>query len=399
MRSFLPRAIVSFVVTHVAKSQSNVAFDAAIASSTYPGATFTAEQAISAGSNYWCSSGSHVPGQIVTWTGTANARHKVLGVTINWAYGPGEYKILTSADGGNFEEAACWRAPTRTEVSYEESVMFDTARNAKSVIIAMRSPMAWSYFGINSVALIVEPYPFVLVSPASSTTGEMCVVARGGGLATAPCLDALARGDGRELFQFEGDHIMHIASEECVTLENGDSVDGGKLGLATCADASDGRSSFEITTDGQLKMKHMGGLCAQVTTARAWVQDCSEGGDKYSMVAVPEFDPSAAAIAASAAALLNSAARRQRSLLAKLQAALPTLETCKLPASLARNFSRTKQPMSLLAASRVAGAEVASDPALVAISQVYPMHDVDVAGLKTLIADSVGVLSKIASAA
>lgn len=396
MLSFLPRAIVSFVLAHVATSQSNVAFDAAAASSTYPGAGFTAGQAVSAGSNYWCSSGSHVPGQIVTWTGTTNARHKVLGVTINWAYGPGEFKILTSADGGNYEEAACWRAPTRTEVSYEESVMFDTARNAKSVIIAMRSPMSWSYFGINSVSMIVEPYPFVLVSSASSTTGEQCVAAQGGGLVTAPCLDAFARGDGRELFKFEGTHIMHIASKECVTLANGDSVDGGKLGLSSCADASDGRSSFEVTPDGQLKMTHMGSLCAQVTSARAWVQDCSEDGDKYSMVAVPEFDPSAAAIAASSAALLNSAAARQRSLLAKLQAALPTLETCKLSATLARNSSLTKQPMSLLSGSHVAGAGATSDPAVVAISRVYPMHDVDVAGLKALIADSIGVMSKIA---
>ena len=56
-------------------------------------------QVIGAGPMYFClfairqfcssdlgllSAGNHVPGQVVTWTGTTNVRHKVIGVTINW---------------------------------------------------------------------------------------------------------------------------------------------------------------------------------------------------------------------------------------------------------------------------------------------------------------------------
>lgn len=285
---------------------------------------------------------------------------------------------------------------THTEVSYEDAVMFDTAQNVKALTIVMRSPMPWSYFGINNVALIVESYPFMLVSGVSSIAGEQCIVAKGGSLASAPCLDAVAAGDGQELFTSDDGRIVNLASKECVTLANGDSVDGGKLVMAKCAATSDGRSSFGITADGQVKMTNMGNLCAQVTSARAFVQDCSEAGDKYSPVAVPEFDPAVTTGATSAASLLNSAAQRQRGLLAKLQAALPTLEGCKFSAALAFNSSTMKQPTSLADATHAAASSRASDPAADAISKIYSMLNVDAVGSKALIAETIDALSKIA---
>ena len=99
-------------------SQTYVSFDGASASSTYSAGAFSADQALSAGSGYWCrlrlhfhftamiayvsvevalsfnclfvclfvdcSSGSHSSGQIVTWAGVLNARRKALGVKLNW---------------------------------------------------------------------------------------------------------------------------------------------------------------------------------------------------------------------------------------------------------------------------------------------------------------------------
>ena len=103
------------------------------------------------------------PVQGVTWTGVLNSRRLASGLKVDWAYAPGEVKILTSSDGSNFEEAKCWQSSTRSEVAFEESFMFDTPRNVKAVAITMRSPQSWGYFGINSAALVAEPGPFMLV--------------------------------------------------------------------------------------------------------------------------------------------------------------------------------------------------------------------------------------------
>ena len=99
----------------------------------------------------------------MVWTGILNSRRTALGVTLDWAYAPGEVKILTSSDGANFEEAKCWQSSTRKEVAFEETFMFDAPRNVKAVTIVMRSPQSWGYFGINSAVLIAEPGPVMLV--------------------------------------------------------------------------------------------------------------------------------------------------------------------------------------------------------------------------------------------
>ena len=110
-----------------------------------------------------CSAGSSGKMQTVTWTGVLNSRRSALGLKIDWAYSPGEVKILTSSDGANFEEAQCWKPSARAEVAYVESFMFDAPLNVKAVTISMRMPMSWGYFGINSVALLAEPGPYMLV--------------------------------------------------------------------------------------------------------------------------------------------------------------------------------------------------------------------------------------------
>ena len=110
-----------------------------------------------------CSSGNHASGQVVTWTGTASSRRTALGLKVDWAYSPGEYKVLISSDGSNFEVAKCWQPAGREEVAYAESIMFDAPTAVKAVAISMRSPLSWGYFGINSVSLLATPGPFMLV--------------------------------------------------------------------------------------------------------------------------------------------------------------------------------------------------------------------------------------------
>ena len=54
-----------------------------------------------------------LPGEVVAWTGSFMSRREVLGIKLRWSYAPAEVKVLTSADGGNFEEASRWRRTAR----------------------------------------------------------------------------------------------------------------------------------------------------------------------------------------------------------------------------------------------------------------------------------------------
>ena len=275
---------------------------------------------------------------------------------------------MTSSDGGNFEEVACYRKTTRTEVSYEEWVMFDTAKNLKALTIAMRSPMQWQYFGINDVALIVEPYPFMLVN---GITGEECIVATNGELRTAPCLDTIAEGSGSEVFQFQGEgQILNLASNTCIH-------PGGKLSVGKC----NSDSSFEMASNGQLTLSPMGNYCVVASPTGVTLEDCSESvsGDKFIQVAVSEFDPNAAATLKNGASLLNAAAKLQQALLSKLQEVLPG---CKLLQHGLRNSTHVPMPMSF----RQLGNAHSMDAATNAVSRMYALAGIDFASLYKIIA-------------
>ena len=56
------------------------------------------------------------------------------------AYGPGEVKVLASADGGNFEEVVPWRRSTQGNAAYVETLMFAEPRNVLVVSVVMRDP-------------------------------------------------------------------------------------------------------------------------------------------------------------------------------------------------------------------------------------------------------------------
>jgi len=259
-------SVLVFVVTG---SQQYIAFDAASASSMYSAGNlagspaFAAQQALSGGSGYWCSSGIHAAAQSVTWTGTLNSRRVATGVKVDWAYAPGEVKILTSSDGSNFDEVKFWQSSARAEVAFEETLMFPTPQSVKAVTIAMRSPQSWGYFGINSVALLAEPGPFMLVSGITSVAGEQCLVASASGINLETCLEAIAAGDGREVMQLDRDGQL-VAGSACVALVDAETAGGGTLDLETCSDSAesgDGRTVFALTPKGQLKLPRVGDYC------------------------------------------------------------------------------------------------------------------------------------------
>ena len=114
-------------------------------------------------------------GDSATFTGTTHARRRVLGVDIDWAYSPGEVKVLVSKDDANFEAAQCWRS-TRNELTFKQSSMFPEPLVALAVTLVMRSPRPWKYFGINRLGLITEAGPVMLVRYAALTIIRVCLL-------------------------------------------------------------------------------------------------------------------------------------------------------------------------------------------------------------------------------
>merc|ERR1719291_990962 len=150
------------------------------------------------------------------------------------------------------------------------------------------------------------------------------------------CLQALAKGAGREIFMWNDDsQIVSMLEGKCISLASGAASSNGRLTLQDCTEAveaGDGRSIFELTAAGQLKFKHLGGYCVAASQDGLHMQDCgaedAASQDKFFLSAVPEFDPARGAAAADMATLLQAAAARQGALTAKLKQAIPKLDSC-----------------------------------------------------------------------
>mmetsp|Transcript_84915 Transcript_84915/g.203514 ORF Transcript_84915/g.203514 Transcript_84915/m.203514 type:complete len:379 (+) Transcript_84915:54-1190(+) len=318
-----------------AVGQKFAAFDAAVSSSVYSSKSFAAELAVAESSGYWCSVGHHAPGDVVSWTGEFNSRRQISGVQLRWSYAPAEVKVLTSADGGNFEEAAAWRRIARAEPSFEETVMFARPVAAKAVMVLMRGPKPWGYFGLAHAAALSGPASFMLVSGAPSRE-EQCAVAGPKGLRAEACLGAMVAGEGKEIFSLSDDGELKTNAGQCLGLR------AGALSFQTCAGS---QSAWEATADGQVRQ---GGMCLSLSGESVAAMDCSEaavlGSDKFFQVAVGAQDPAAAVAVRTMGELLRASVERQRKLVARLQALLPKLATCKT--SSLRSFAFRAQSVS-----------------------------------------------------
>jgi len=357
-------------------------FESALATSAFSSGAFPATDALAVGSGYWCSSGNHAPGERVTWTGIASVAQMTAGVTINWAYGPGDFRILTSADGANFVEAVGWRAAARPEVSYVETVMFDLPQNVEKLAVVMRSPKPWGFFGINDISALVQPGPSMLVS-AGSADGELCIVADGETLAVRGCLDAMASGSGTEVFNFSpSSQLVSAVSGQCI------SINKGGLSMQDCegaVDAGDARSTFVITPSSRVQSKT--GYCLSASAVGASAVPCSvDQGSGVTMEAVPGLDLAAAATVKDAAALLRAAAARQTNLLGQLKS---SLQACH---GLLANSSWHNQDTWLMALSHRAPSAFSS-PAAEVSQRIDAAVQVDLPAVKALIAESKAILA------
>ena len=356
-----------------------------------------------------CSSGSHGAGQVVTWTGVFDVKRQAAGVKLHWriffkylglsfvllfcgrAYAPSEYKVLVSSDGGNFEEAACWRSSSRSEVSYEETILFKNVQSAKAVAVVMKGPMPWGYFGLNDVSLLTTgEEAFMIVKSSSARDLEECVTASGRGVSAQACSDAVAAGDGRDVFKFQDGNLIHSGSGLCVAFAGGV---GDRVNLQDCdvvKRVDDGRASWQLTADGQLKLTRTGNYCLSVSSEQAAVSDCGHTLQKFAFVVVPEMPLSVVALAQDQASLLAATAARQRRALSELQAQISGLGACKFAANsfvAQRNF--TNRTAGRYFAQPVSGRV---DAAVDAIGRIYAGLGLDMESLKQLIGESSNVL-------
>ena len=255
-----------------------------------------------------------MPGEVVAWTGSFMSRREVLGIKLRWSYAPAEVKVLTSADGGNFEEASRWRRTARTEPSFEETIMFATPVSVKAVKVLMRGAKPWGYFGLSTVAAVAAPYSFMLVSGAAAIH-EQCVVSTPAGLSAKPCVDAIVAGDGHEVFGLTSAGSLQDVSGRCVALE------AGKVEFRQCSN-----------------VVKQGNMCLALGGPGVVAMDCEEaeavGAGSFFPVAVPKYDPQAAAGVHSLRKLVRASVARQNKLLATLSSLTPKLATCKTKVSL-----------------------------------------------------------------
>lgn len=285
--------------------------------------------------------------------------------------------------------------------------MFETARPVKALTVVMRSPMPWGYFGLNDVALLAEPGPMMLVSGSSGQEGELCLVSEGSGVSVEECLGAVAAGTGKDIFWFnKASQLESVADGKCISLANGDAAGGGKLVLQDCLtaeEAGDGRSNFELTPGGQLRFTRLANYCLVAGPAGARVQACSAAEetaaaqDVFFQASVPSFDGRAASLLRGSAAVLSAASKRQGELLARLQAAMPTLSTCSF--AFESNTTRTRAPFSLSGMVAQLAATQQSDPAARSIAKIDSAFDVDMLAIKSLISTSAAAVATAASKA
>ena len=251
-----------FALAGLVDAGQPVSAEAATASSVFASGNlvgspeYSASNALSQGSGYWCSAGSHSPGETVTLTVRLSSARSLGAVQINWAHAPADVRVLTSPDGSNFEEAACWRKTGKSDDSFVETLVFNRDYRAKLVTIAMRGAGRSGYMAIGDVVLESSSSEPTMIVSGVTSTDEMCLVAengsadqRGSLVTVEACASAIASGDGRELFAMTESGQLKSASGLCAILAGNSAAGGGEIELDDCeaaAETDDGRDRKSV---------------------------------------------------------------------------------------------------------------------------------------------------------
>ena len=303
-----------------------------------------------------------------------------------------------SNDGGNFEEASCWRAATRNEVAYRETIMFERAQKVKAVSIVMKSPMPWGYFGLNDVTLLTSgDESFMIVTGDKSNGAEQCLTVVGTEILVNGCLDALASLDGREIFRFHHQRLMHVASGLCVAAAGDDTYQAEMQDCGLSSDAHATRSVWQLTANAQLKLPRMGDSCLTFRGGRTIIGECGQSAEKFFLAVVPEANLKDAIAVTSGAKLLIASAARQRAALNSLRALAPVVNSCRF-VSFAMNNTRGQKRFGVKLSKEgdSTGSVFAQDNSEAAVlGSVYAALGVETGGIIKLLSESSDALAEM----
>jgi len=270
-------------------------FTEAWASSVYTYKDFSQEHSYPAinavlGFSYWCSTGFHLKNQIITWEGVFEYTRRLSHLWIRWAYAPGSYRILTTNDGSNWEESIPWQTGFKGVLwqwlakifwwwrwfykSYAEYIPFGSPVWAKRIRIQMRESV-FNYFGIYRVEAWMKSWTVMLKTAAQGDNDGCLISADGSGkdgreIQLMDCTEAIAAGDGRELWTIQNNfEITSYVGEKCIEAAEGDTSDGARIQINDCwvsKSAGDGREKWVMDHNGLTRLYKDQSKCLTVLT-------------------------------------------------------------------------------------------------------------------------------------
>eukprot|EP01053_Blabericola_migrator_P005529 Blabericola_migrator_1__5528@NODE_281_length_10429_cov_52_996912_g231_i0_p2_GENE_NODE_281_length_10429_cov_52_996912_g231_i0NODE_281_length_10429_cov_52_996912_g231_i0_p2_ORF_typecomplete_len424_score65_16F5_F8_type_C/PF00754_25/2_4e02F5_F8_type_C/PF00754_25/0_0021ANAPC10/PF03256_16/0_055_NODE_281_length_10429_cov_52_996912_g231_i029274198 len=239
---------------------------------------YSARSLLRRGSSFWASAGGHEADDVVSVLLASKKPQLLHGLVISWKFKPGEFRVSSIDPRNNTQSVLDWRSPTLTDqeglevtddASDEISYVFDESVFTDEILLEMRKPQSKN-FGIYFVAGLSSGIPLFQIVPGVTSLDaedEYCLQSRFGSqprantdLILGSCLEAIAAGDGRDLFTFHPDYptlMVHAYSGYAVQLDNNDVTGGGRLilvPLENVVDLKDGRASFIPQPSSEIKL-------------------------------------------------------------------------------------------------------------------------------------------------
>lgn len=267
--------ILNYYVSGQESATNFYKFIDSFASSTYiseesGSSAYDAKRAIQNNPNYWCSSGNHSNDDEITWTGYLNTKGFIKGVKVSWAYSPEFVKISVSSDGEKYRTIIPYKKISSNEASFDEIYFFKRLEEAMSIKIGLKNARH-KYFGIREVKLIGGGNPYFLLLSGISSEEEMCLQVEEGlinndntSIILDSCTNALASGDGRELWKTNSNNQVISAFSDppkCLSVVNLDDLENNKIVLYDCLRAledGDGKSNWIFESNSQIRLQKSG---------------------------------------------------------------------------------------------------------------------------------------------
>ncbi|AFZ81067.1 hypothetical protein BEWA_004750 [Theileria equi strain WA] len=227
---------------------------------------YDANNALTKGGGYWCSERNLLDDRIVTWTGTLKVDRVLRGVIITWEYVPAFVSIWVSKDDtGEFIEIIPFQSCSNVTDKHE--ILFPRKVRTRSVQIKMKGQVN-DYFGISFVQFIGEENPLFRIQSGITSIEDMCLqVDDTGEVVLDSCISAIANLTFGDVWRYnDKKQLYNPVTNLCMTLENNIETDGGRIMMLPCTekngdDYNDGRNSWVLLPNNQIKLRRPGNLC------------------------------------------------------------------------------------------------------------------------------------------